>query len=190
MHAVSDPIASEQIFAANHNDNSLENAAMALLKECGYFQQDSQFGQVKLEDIPGGSAFLDALPNLKLIARLAEPHAEVTKATNHGGPSFHEGKPRRETPALVERDKELYDEVASLTSDGASMMRSTEHYRGVTGNGAVGLSLAALISADLKQQILTLHCICHQANLALGDALKRDDLLTDWIASMRALYKY
>jgi len=26
-----------------------------------------QFGQVKLEDIPGGKAFLDAVPNLKPI---------------------------------------------------------------------------------------------------------------------------
>ena len=58
-----------------------------------------------------------------------------------------------------------------MGTDGASVMRSTREFAGLDCRGTIGRSFSARVKRDIKDDIDFWHCLAHQFNLALNDAL-------------------
>ena len=80
-------------------------------------------------------------------------------------------------------------QIFSAGTDGASVMRSTWHHSGLDCHGLTGTSFAAFMKRDLKEHMDFWHCLCHQFNLSLNEALDYcDNLKLYWIPHLRMCY--
>ena len=66
---------------------------------------------------------------------------------------------------------DIYEKIMSASTDGASVMRSTKDFAGLDCRGTEGTSFAAFLKIDLKDNIDFWHCLIHQLNLSVNDAL-------------------
>ncbi len=66
---------------------------------------------------------------------------------------------------------DVYDKIASASTDGASVMRSTRDFAGLDCRGSEGRAFSAHLKNDVKDDIDFWHCLCHQLNLSVNDAL-------------------
>ena len=66
---------------------------------------------------------------------------------------------------------DVFERFSSVGTDGASVMRSTIHFRGLDCRGTTGRSFSAFMKRDIKEDLEFWHCLCHQLNLSLNDAL-------------------
>ena len=91
---------------------------------------------------------------------------------------------------LGDEEEALMDMIFSLTTDGASAMRSTAFYAGLDAKPD-GNSLVAYFKRD-KPLIGNLHGCCHNVNLALKDALEKttNNWADVWLLHIRALYNW
>ena len=65
----------------------------------------------------------------------------------------------------------LWELITFTCFDGASAMRSTPLYAGLDANPA-GSSFLAYLKRNGKPNLPNLHCICHNVNLALKEAMQ------------------
>ena len=65
----------------------------------------------------------------------------------------------------------MYERIVTVGTDGASVMRSTREFAGLDCRGTIGRSFSARVKRDIKDDIDFWHCLAHQFNLALNDAL-------------------
>ena len=75
--------------------------------------------------------------------------------------------------------RRLFPSIKVLTSDGGSSLRSTHTYRGVTARGGDGSSFVAA-AWRAGNQLLAVHCLPHQGNLALGIMLMLTAMKQQW----------
>ena len=83
----------------------------------------------------------------------------------------------------------LWDAIVWSTTDGASAMRSTPMYAGLDSRPR-GASFVAHMKRDGKPNIGNIHCICHNFNLALKDAMAANPWSTLWMDHIRAVYNW
>ena len=83
----------------------------------------------------------------------------------------------------------LWDRVFFSCTDGASAMRSTPMYAGLDCYPE-GISFVSHMKRDNKPLLGNVHCICHNWNLGLKEALKICVWSGMWIKHMRAVYNW
>ena len=66
---------------------------------------------------------------------------------------------------------EIYHKIVSVSTDGASVMRSTKDFAGLDCKGTEGRAFSAFLKQDIKGDLDFWHCLCHQFNLSVNDAL-------------------
>lgn len=90
----------------------------------------------------------------------------------------------------VDFDK-MWAKICFSVTDGASAMRSTPLYAGLDAKED-GESFVSQFKKDGKPNMGNLHCLCHNLNLALKDALKhsRQNWADDWMRHIRAVYNW
>ena len=86
-------------------------------------------------------------------------------------------------PNLIDAEGDqpsIWDRVFFSCTDGASAMRSTPMYAGLD-SYPEGISSVSHMKRDNKPQHGNLHCICHNWNLGLKEALKANIWTDVWI---------
>ena len=71
----------------------------------------------------------------------------------------------------------MYKKIVTVATDGVSVMRSTRDFAGLDRRGTVGRSFRARIKRDIKDDLDFCHCLGHQMNLSVNDALDAIDAL-------------
>ena len=72
---------------------------------------------------------------------------------------------------------EIYEKIVSAGTDGASVMRSTRDFARLDCKGVDGRAFSAFLKQDIKHDLDFWHCLCHQFNLAVNDALNSIEAL-------------
>ena len=87
-------------------------------------------------------------------------------------------------------DMKLLPLIVFLSTDGASAMRSTPMYAGLDSNPS-GKSMHAAMKRALSPKLPNLHCLNHQADLALKKALKICVAWSDmWLCHVKGVYTW
>ena len=68
--------------------------------------------------------------------------------------------------------EDVYKKIVSAGTDGASVMRSSARYSGLDCHGLVGTSFSAFLKRDLGEGVDFWHCLIHQFNLGLNEAVE------------------
>ena len=92
-------------------------------------------------------------------------------------------------PDVEDCQSSLWELIVFSCTDGASAMRSTPMYAGLDCYPE-GTSFASQMKRDNKSKLGNLHCLCHNWNLALKDALKELSWTDRWMKHMRAVYNW
>ena len=88
-----------------------------------------------------------------------------------------------------ETDNGLWNRCFFLCTDGASNMRSSPMYAGLDSK-ADGDSFTAQFRQNGKPLMPNLHCICHNLNLALKEAVSELSWCDLWMRHLRAMYNW
>ena len=90
-----------------------------------------------------------------------------------------------------EEEAQLWKSIYFSVTDGASAMRSSPLYAGLDAKED-GESVVAQFKKNGKTLMGNLHCICHNLNLALKEALKHSKLgwSDAWLKHVRAVYNW
>lgn len=83
----------------------------------------------------------------------------------------------------------LWERIVWCTTDGASAMRSTSRYAGLDAKPD-GTSFVSHLKRSGKEQIGNLHCLCHNLNLALKEAMAENKWCDLWLQHIRAVYNW
>ena len=87
-------------------------------------------------------------------------------------------------------DDELFDLIVWTCMDGASAMRSIPYYAGLDSK-VDGDSLVAQLKKNGKPLLPNLHCLCHQLNLALKLAIKKNAFWSDmWLDHIKCIFAW
>ena len=67
--------------------------------------------------------------------------------------------------------EDIYPKLNSVSTDGASVMRSTSDHSGLDCNGTTGRAFSSFVKRELREDTDFWHCAIHQFNLSVNDAL-------------------